>query len=80
MPDDEDFHWNKSPSKTYVSPVIQDSRGIRRRYVSKVFDSSIGFQDVVEKGRTVLRVSPSGRQEVIAKIYEGDREVYVLTI
>lgn len=48
--------------------------------MSKVFDSSIAFREVVEKGRAVLHTTPSGRQEVIAKLYEGDREVYVLTI
>ena len=81
MIDEEEVHNNKSPTKTYVtSAFVVPQNGARKRVVSKVFDSSIGFDEAQQKGEAVLQVTHGGRREVIAKIYEADRDVTVLTI
>jgi len=48
--------------------------------VSHVFDSEESCGFAVVRGETVLRVTPGRRQEIVAKVYEDDKQVDGLTI
>jgi hypothetical protein len=82
MADEYEIHRNKRPDKTYISRSLafkrQDDRRIR--IASKVIDSSETHTFAVEHGEHVIRVTDGGRQEIIAKFYEDNRGVYVLTL
>lgn len=82
MADEYEIHTCKRPDKTYISRSLafkgQPDRRIR--IASKVIDSSETHSFAVEHGEHVIRVTDGGRQEVIAKFYEDNRGVYVLTI
>src|ERR1700680_3489089 len=81
MDDDSTIHFRKRPGKTYLSRSIRandpDERHIR--IASKVIDSTVGHQHAIERGELVLRVTHGERQEIVAKFYEDDRRVFVLT-
>ncbi len=80
MDDDETIHRRKLPGKTYVSRSIPTSLNDRRiRIASKVMDGAVGHQHAIERGELVLRVTPGGRQEIVAKFYEDSRGIFVLT-
>jgi len=81
MNDDETIHFRKRTGKTYVSPSIRvDGPTERRiRIASKVIDGAEGHHHAIERGELVLRVTQGGRQEIIAKFYEDDRGIFVLT-
>src|SRR5262249_10575476 len=73
------------PDKTYVSKSLAafGPSGRRVRIASKVFDTTLGgehYSYAVEKGEVVLRVTSGKRQEVIAKFFEDDRQIFVLTM
>jgi hypothetical protein len=78
MPDgtEFEFHKNKKPGKTYVSPRL----GGRIRIASKVIDSDETYHEAVLRDEAVLHQSPSGRHEIIAKFYEDLRTLQVVTI
>jgi len=82
MADEYEIHKNKRPDKTYISRSLafksQDDRRIR--IASKVIDSSETHTFAVEHGEHVIRVTDGGRQEIVAKFYEDNRGVYVLTL
>src|SRR4051812_23770037 len=80
--DDYEYHRNKNPNKTYISRSLsfRDQPGRNLRIARKVFDSPEQHSFALEKGEHVIRVSEGGRQEIIAKFYEDDRRVFVLTI
>ncbi len=85
MPDDVAYHLNKRPEKTYVTKRIpgemkdgSEGRGIR--IASKVFDTPENHAFSVERGQVVIRVTPGGREEVVAKFYEDDRSIFQLVI
>jgi hypothetical protein len=82
MTDEHEIHKNKRPDKTYISRSLafksQDDRRIR--IASKVIDSSETHTFAVEHGEHVIRVTDGGRQEIVAKFYEDNRGVYVLTL
>jgi hypothetical protein len=84
MPDDYEYHTNKKTNKTYVTRRIEatDSAGRRRllRIASKVVDTKESHAYAVEHGEVVLHVSPGGREEIIAKFYEDDRQICQLVI
>jgi hypothetical protein len=78
MPDDTDFdyHQNKKTGKTYVSRRVDGGL----RIASKVIDSDGLIHEVVLKDEVVLRKTRGGRQEIVAKFYEGVRRLHVVTI
>ena len=76
MPDEYEIHKNKRPGKTYVSPRIDGGL----RIASKVIDSSEAFHEMILKNEIVIHRSPGGRQEIVAKFYEGYRHLQVVTI
>jgi Domain of unknown function (DUF4263) len=82
MDDDYEYHHNKNPNKTYISKSLsfKDQPGRRLRIASKVIDSPELHHFVLEKGEHVIRVTDGGRQEIVAKFYEDDRKVFVLTL
>ena len=86
---EEEYFWGKKPDKIYISKRILAQRNdfatgdniiIPIRYVSKVIDSSETFSFIKEKNEIVLRVSDGERQEIIAKILEDNRGIYILQI
>lgn len=82
MADDVDYHKNKRPDKTYISKSLAFSRQSDRRIrlASKVMDSVAAHTFALEKGEHVIRVTSGGRHEIVAKFYEDNRNVSVLTI
>lgn len=78
--DDRKYHDNKSPLKTYVSPRIPVRGGDFLRIASKVFDSTTDFDHMHEKGAEVLHTTHGGRREIVAKFWENDRGLNVVTI
>jgi hypothetical protein len=85
MPDDVAYHLNKRPEKTYVTKRIpgemkDGSEGRTIRIASKVFDTPENHAFSVDRGEVVIRVTPGGREEVVAKFYEDDRSIFQLVI
>jgi len=82
MADEYEIHKNKRPDKTYISRSLAFKRQEDRRIriASKVIDSSETHTFAVEHGEHVIRVTGGGRQEIVAKFYEDNRGVYVLTL
>lgn len=86
QPNDYEFFNNKRSDRTYVSRAFrqsgfiepQDQRDLR--IVSKVLDSEERPQFAKLKGEMVLRVTPSGKQEVKIVFYQDTREVKSITI
>ena len=78
MTDEAEIHANKRTDKTYVSPRIPTICGALR-IASKVIDSE-GMHFATVKDEVLLRRTPSGRTEIIAKFLEDDRNVTVLTL
>ena len=79
MTDEAEFHQNKLASKTYISRRIVTDGGTKLRIASKVMDSP-GYQYVKEKNELVLKRTPAGRKEIVAKFLEDDRGLHVVTI
>jgi antiviral defense system Shedu protein SduA len=81
MEDEKSIHFNKRADKTYVSKRLTafGPSGRRVRIASKVFDSTERFQYALEKDELLIRVTRGGRQEVVAKFFEDDRSISVLT-
>ncbi len=85
MTDEIEYHSNKKPEKTYISKSIKlapfgEQAERRIRIASKVFDSPDAHCFAMHRGELVIRVTDGGRQEIIAKFYEDNRGVFVLTI
>jgi hypothetical protein len=82
MTDEYDMYKNKKPDKTYISKSLSfaDQPGRRMRIASKVFDSPETHSFAIEHGEHVIRVTDGGRQEIVAKFYEDNRGVFVLTL
>lgn len=78
MPDEEEIHKRKLTSKTYISPRIETANG-PFRIASKVIDSE-GLEFAKVKNEVVLRRTPTGRTEIIAKFLEDDRQLTVVTL
>lgn len=77
-PTELDYHTNKKPHRTYVSktfsrtdPVTLEKHGTR--IVSKVMDCKDFYEMYRENNSIVLRLTPSERQEIIARVDEDTR-------
>lgn len=86
---EENFIENKNPKNIYISKRINhigkdsktgDDVSIPLRYVSKVINSSKILGEVKELGIVRLRITDSGKQEILAKVLEMSNRIYVLTI
>ncbi len=80
MSDDYEIHTNKRPNRNYFSKNFPGPLNRKMRFASKVLDCPEQHHYAVEKGELVIRVTDSGRQEVVAKFYEDDRSICGLTI
>jgi|SRR5271157_729057 len=82
MADEIEYYKNKKPEKTYISRSLSsgDQPGRRIRIASKVFDPPETHCYALEHGERVIRVTSGRRQEIVAKFYEDNRSVFVLTI
>lgn len=78
MPDEAEIHRKKRTGKTYISPRV-DTAGGPLRIASKVLDSE-GLDFAKVKNEVVLRRTPTGRTEIIAKFLEDDRQLTVVTL
>lgn len=73
---DYEFHRNKKIGKTYVSRRLDNGL----RIASKVMDSEGLFYEAVVKDEVVLRVTPKARQEIVAKFFEDERRLRLVTL
>lgn len=86
QPDDFDYFSNKRTDRTYISRAFQpydlfEPREQRQiRIASRVLDMDERPQFDKIKGELVLRVTPSGRQEVKVVFYQDNRDVKNITI
>lgn len=80
MADDRTYHDSKSPLKTYVSRPVAIKGDDALRIASKVFDSATDFDHAFENGSAVLHATHGGRREIVAKFWENERGLQVLTI
>jgi hypothetical protein len=87
--DETKFIDGKDPKKIYVSkrinhtstnPETGEEIHIPLRYVSKVINSEKILGEVKEKGVIQLRITDSGKQEILAKVLEMSNKVYVLSL
>lgn len=87
--DESKFIDQKDPEKIYISkrinhvqtdPLTSEEVNIPIRYVSKVINSEKILGEVKEKGVLQLRVTDSGKQEILAKVLENNNKIYVLTL
>lgn len=78
MPDEAEIHRKKRTGKTYISPRIETAGG-PLRIASKVLDSE-GLEYAQVKKEVVLRRTPTGRTEIIAKFLEDSRQLTVVTL
>ena len=84
MTDQFEIFNNKRPDRTYISPAIDTKNPmtgeIRKiRIVSKVIDSPEEFTFAKIKDELVIRVTSKQREELVAKFFEDNRGVFVLT-
>ena len=92
MADDYKYFENKREDKVYVSRMIpskipfKDSEGEVRelikplRIVSKIVPCQEGHAFIKQGSELILRITPGGKQEIVAKIYEDTRGITTLTI
>jgi hypothetical protein len=75
---DQRFFWQNVPNVHYVSPSLGGVGGKAVRIVSMVIEGQGGIMEVKEKEKYVIR--DRQRFEIVAKVYEADRKITVLTI
>lgn len=82
MTEEYEYHKNKKPGKTYISKSLsfKDQKDRKIRYASKVFAEHELNSFALENGEHVIRITPGGKQEIIAKFYEDTRGIATLTI
>lgn len=82
MTEEYEYHKNKKPGKTYMSKSLsfKDQKDRKIRYASKVFAEHELNSFALENGEHVIRITPGGKQEIIAKFYEDTRDIITLTI
>jgi hypothetical protein len=85
---EQNFIEKKDPEKIYVSKRIENKSadpdtGLEiitpLRYVSKVIDSKEHWDYVKEAKEIQIRLTPGGKQEILAKVLEKNNGVYILT-
>ena len=83
------FIADKDPKNIYISkrinhvethPDTGEEINIPLRYVSKVINSEKILGEVKEKDVLQLRITDSGKQEILAKVLEMGNKIYVLTL
>jgi hypothetical protein len=91
-PTDFDYHQNKKTDRIYLSKLLENKsykQSVDKslieiirpaRILSKVLESAEAYQFTKEGKEVVLRITPGGRQEIIAKFFEESRQIFVLQI
>lgn len=92
MVDDYDYFSNKRADRVYLSKSL-DSVSFRKdadgeieeftrpfRIISKVIDCEETHKFIKDGNQVSLRITPGGRQEIVAKFYEDTRGVFNLQI
>ena len=92
-PSEFDYFSNKRTDRVYLSRSIAQKsfqrdkqtdkiKEIERpiRILSKVIDSEEDHQFIKDGKELVLRITPGRRQEIVAKFFEGNRQIFVLQI
>ena len=83
--EDHEYFFNKRTDKTYISRTIKseslnpDIPDRNIRIISKVIDTKETHHFAQIKDEVVIRITPSEREELIAKIYEDTRGIFTLT-
>jgi len=89
--DDYDYFQNKRTDRIYLSRQIaaktyrKDQTGVVReivrplRILSKKMEFQEGHQFIKDGKEVSLRITPGGKQEIVAKFYEDTRGITVLT-
>lgn len=92
MVDDYDYFSNKRPDRVYLSKSLEsksysksDDGEIKEfvnpyRIISKVIDCEESHQFIKEGKEISLRITPGGRQEIVARFYEDTRDIFSLQI
>lgn len=92
-PSEYDYFSNKRTDRVYLSRSISN-RTIKKddltgkiqeierpiRIVSKVIDSEEDHEFIKDGKQISLRITPGGRQEIVAKFYEDNRGIFVLQV
>ncbi len=90
--DDYDYFQNKRTDRIYLSRQIaaktyrKDQTGVVReivrplRILSKKMEFQEGHQFIKDGKEVSLRITPGGKQEIVAKFYEDTRGITVLTV
>ncbi len=84
MTEPHEYFEGKKEGRIYISKRItgksSDGSVYNVRYVSKVIDSEEKWEEVKLKNQIVLRTTPKERQEILAKVFEKNNGIHVLTI
>lgn len=80
-----DYYKNKKQNRTYISKRLEAKSLLTweiktYRIISKPLKSEITVDDYLYHGEERLRVTESWWQEIVAKVYEDSKGVFVLTI
>lgn len=71
-------------NRTYISKRIEnknlDESISSIRYVNKVIDSKEIYGEIKKQNEVILRITPSEREKITAKVLEKDHKIFVLTI
>lgn len=77
---DEDYFWSKRTKRVFASKRIREYNGTKLRIVSRIIESTGGLMDIRERDRLTVRETPAQRYEIVAKLYEDTRKIFVLAI
>jgi len=78
--EDRSYFFSKRADKTYVSKSFTDLVGRKLRIVSRVVDGQEGLGFAAVKDAVTVRVTPAGRYEIKATVFEDGRGIKTLTI
>lgn len=68
--------------KTYVSPQLNDFQNPERkvRIITKGIEAQESYAFATIKGETVLRLTGGNTKKIVAKLFEDNRQIFVLSI
>jgi hypothetical protein len=77
-----DSYKDPKPGKTYISPSLEafGYKGRKIRIASKVIDSVGGYEYAKEKDEVILRQKENAATYIVAKFFEDNNEISVLSI
>ena len=68
--------------KTYVSPQLNDFQNPERkvRIITKGIEAQESYAFATIKGEIVLRLTGGNTKKIVAKLFEDNRQIFVLSI